>query len=115
MLSTRKEGYFTGNANSLQQSTSLAVPIYPCLIVFEEISSIANKVSPFDPVQNKITSDALGPEDDQYCFHEFNEYLNSLNPQKQLLKEVEDGAGANIFPRDTLLFIRRTRVAANGI
>ena len=59
-------------------------------------------------VQNKITSDALGPEDDQYCVHEINEYLNSLNPQKELLKdlnEVEDGAGANIFPRDTLLFM----------
>ena len=46
---------------------------------------------------------ALGPEDDHYFFHEFNEYLNSLNPQKQLLKEVEDGAGANIFPRHPII------------
>ena len=49
---------------------------------------------------------ALGPEDDHYCFHEFNEYLNSLNPHKQLLKEVEDGAGANIFPRHPIIHVK---------
>ena len=54
----------------------------------------------------QINSDALGPEDDQYCFHEFNEYLNSLNPQKQLLKEVEDGAGANILPRHPIIHVK---------
>ena len=46
---------------------------------------------------------ALGPADDHYCFHEFNEYINSLNPHKQLLKEVKDGAGTNILPRHPII------------
>lgn len=52
---------------------------------------------------------ALGPEDDQYCFHEINQYLNSLNPQKKLLKvlkEVEDGSGANILPRHPIIHVK---------
>ena len=53
MLSKRKQGYFTGNANSLQLSTCLAVPIYPCLIALEGTSTIANKVSPFDEFKTK--------------------------------------------------------------
>ena len=49
---------------------------------------------------------ALGPADDHYCFHEFNEYLNSLNPHKHLLKEVEDGAGANILLRHPIIHVK---------
>ena len=84
------------------------MPLCRCLLVLEGISTIANKVSPFDQfkTKSKITSDALRPEDDQYCFHEFNEYLSSLNPHKKLLKEVEDGAGVNILPRHPIIHVK---------
>ena len=65
---------------------SLPVPIYLCLIVLEGTSTIDNKVSPFDQFKTNYfrrVGRELGPEDDQYCFHEINEYLNSLNPQKK--------------------------------
>ena len=54
---------------------SLPVPVYLCLIVLEGISTIAHKVSPFDQFKTAET----------------------------LLKEVEDGAGANIFPRHPII------------
>ena len=67
------------------------------------ISTIANKVSPFDHFKTKSLQTFWDLRTTNIVSMNLTNILTSLNPQKQLLKEVEDGVGANIFPRHPII------------